>query len=93
MARQENFDAHFGGPLHDRIEIVYLEPKQHAVPVWLVLRIANSPVIVLHLEIVELKNQLPIRYQLLICGAPVIAAAAEQALIPPAARFHIADRD
>jgi hypothetical protein len=93
MTRQHRLDAHFSGALHNRFKIVDLEPQQHPVSIWLVVTIANPPVMMFHLEAVQLKDKLPVRDQLFICGAPMIAPAAEQTLVPSAARFHIGHGD
>jgi hypothetical protein len=89
----DNPDAHFSGALHDRFKIVNLEPQQHSVTIWPVIAIANGAVMVFHFEAVQLKDKLAIRNQLLICRAPVIAAATEQTLIPSATCFHIGHGD
>ena len=52
MPRQDGFDAHFRGALHDRVKVVDLEPQQHAVAIRLVMAIANRTVMVVHLEAV-----------------------------------------
>jgi hypothetical protein len=48
---------------------------------------------VFYFEAVQLKDKLAICDQLFICGAPVIAPAAGQTLIPSAACFHIGKGD
>ena len=93
MTRHDDFNVHFRGALHDRIEVVYLKPQQYAVAVWLVVRIANGAVIVIRFKGVQLKNKFAILNQPLINGTSVIASAAQQALVPAAARFHIGDRN
>jgi hypothetical protein len=55
-----NLDTHFDGALHDRFEIIDLKPKQHAVSVGLVVRVADPAVIMFHLEAVQLKHKLPV---------------------------------
>jgi len=89
MPRHDNLDTHFSGALHDCVKIVDLEPKQHPISVWLVIAIADRTVMVFHFEAVQLKDKLPIRDQLFIRGAPMIAEAAQQTFIPSAACFHI----
>ena len=89
MARHDDLDAHFAGPLHDRVKLVHLEPKQYTVSVWFIVAIADRTVMMFHLEAVQLKNNLAIEEQLLVGGAAVTALAAQQALIPSATGFHI----
>ena len=89
MTGHHDLHTHFTGALHDRVEVVHLEPQQHAVSVWLVVAIADRAVIVFHVEAMQLKDELSIRDQPLIFGAPMIAPAAQQALIPSATRFDI----
>jgi len=48
---------------------------------------------VLDFEAVQLKHKLPVRDQLFVTGASMIAPAAQQALIPSAACFHIGNGD
>jgi hypothetical protein len=92
MPGHYDLDAHFGGTLHDRVEVVDLKPQQYTVSVWLVITIADRTVIVFYFEAVQLKDKLAIGDQSLIVGAPMIAPAAQQALIPPATCFHIGYR-
>jgi hypothetical protein len=93
MAGYNNLDAHFGGALYNGFKIVNLEPEQHAVPIWFVIRISDWAVMVFYCEAVQLKNKLSIGDQLFVCRAPMIAPAAEETLIPSAACFHIGYRD
>lgn len=93
MPRQHNLDAHLSRALHHRLKIVDLEPEQHPVSKWFVIRIADPPVMVLDFEAVQLKDKLPVRDQLFVTGASMIAPAAEQALIPSAAGFYIGNGD
>ena len=89
MPGRDNLDTHFSGALHDCVKIVDLEPEQHAISVWPVIAIADRGVMVFHREAVQLKDKLPIRDQLFILGAPMIAPAAQQTLVPSAACFHV----
>ena len=93
MTGQNDVDTHFGGALHHTIEVVDLEPEQYSVPIRLVIPIPDPAVMVLYLEVVELKNKLAVNDQLLIRRAAMIALAAEQALIPATACFHIGHGD
>ena len=89
VARQHNPDTHFDRTLRNCIEIVDLKPKQHAVSVRSVVRIADPAVMMFHLEAVQLKHKLLVRDELLIGGTSMITSTAQQALVPLAARFHI----
>ena len=89
MPRHDNLDTHFSGALHDRFKIVDLEPQQHPISIWPIVATANRAVMMFHFEAVQLKDKLAIRDQPLICGAPVIAPAAQQTLIPSATSFYI----
>lgn len=93
MAGQNYLDAHFGGALDDGIEIVDFKPEQYSVAVGLVLGIADAAVIMRHLEAMQLQDKLAVQDQLFVGGASMVAPAAEQTLIPPAARFHVGYRD
>lgn len=89
MPRQNNLHAHFNRTLHHRIKIVYLEPQQYTVSVWLVMPVADGTVMVLRFEAVQLKGKLSVPDQLLIDRAPMTALATQQTLIPTATCFHI----
>lgn len=93
MPGQHDVHAHFSATLHDRVKVVYLEPQQHTVPVWLVVRIADRTVMVLYFEAVQLKDKPAIRYQTLIFGAAMVAPQTQQTLIPSAACFHVGNGD
>ena len=77
MPGRDNLHSHFSRALHDRVEVVYLEPQQYPVSVWLVITIADRAVIVFYFEAVQLKNKLAIRDQSVIFGTPMIAPAAQ----------------
>jgi len=89
MPGQDDLYAHFTTTLHDRIEIVYLEPQQHTISVWLLLPVADGTVMVLHFEAVQLKHKLSVPDQLLVHRTPMTALAIQETLIPPATCFHI----
>jgi hypothetical protein len=89
MAGQNNLDAHFGSPLHDRVEVFHLEPEQHTIAVGLVGGIADRTVMMLDFKAVQLQDERAILHQLLVLLATVGPAAAQQALIPAAAGFYI----
>ena len=89
MAGQHDLDAHFGSALHDRVEVIHLEPEQHTIPVGFAGAIADKAVMMFDVKAVQLQDELAILHQLLIVAAAVRAAAVEQALIPPAAGCSI----
>lgn len=92
MARQDNFGSKFLSTEHRSINIFHLKPEQHPIAVGKV-RIANSPVMMLHFPMVQLHDQFAIGHQLLIMASAVAALAPQQALIPAAARFDIPNTD
>ncbi len=93
MLGQHNFHAHLSGALQDRVKVVHFEPEQDAVSVGLVIAVANRPMVVFNFEAVQLKNHLAIRDQLFVLWASMVAPAAQQALVPPAAGFYIGNCD
>ena len=93
MAWKDDLRAEFRGALEDRIEVVDLKPEQKTVPVRLVIGVANGTVFVGNLETVQLKHDLAVPDQLLVFRTAMIAAAAEETLIPAAAGFDIGDGD
>jgi hypothetical protein len=84
MAGQHDLGAHFGGALHDRVEVLHLEPEQHAITIGFAGAIADKAVMMFDVKAVQLQDELAILHQLLVVAAAVRAAAVEQALIPPA---------
>jgi hypothetical protein len=93
MAGPKHLDTHFGGALHDRVEIIHFEPKQQPIAVGPVGAIADGTVMVLGFKAVQLQNEGAVLYQLLIFCAAVSAAAAQQMLIPAAAGFDVGHTD
>lgn len=59
-------NVHFTGALHDRFEVVDLEPQQDAVPIGPVVPIPDSAVMMFHLKAMQLKDQLTVGDQLLV---------------------------
>ena len=93
MARPHHLDAHFASALYHRIEIIHLEPQQHAITVGSVRTIADRAVMMFRFKAVQLQDEPAILHQLLILLAAVPTAATQQALIPQAAAFDIRDAD
>jgi len=93
MAGQHDLNAHFGGTLHHRVEVIHLEPEQHTIAIGSVGAISYGAVMVLDFKAVQLQDERTILHQLLILPAAVSSSAAEQALIPLAAAFNIGDTD
>ncbi|HXJ04658.1 MAG TPA: hypothetical protein VNH65_06150 [Candidatus Acidoferrum sp.] len=89
IAGQQDLDAHFGGPLHDRVEVIHLEPEQHTIPVGSAGAIADEAVMMFDVKAVQLQDEPAILHPLLIVPAAMSFAAAQQALVPPAAGFEI----
>jgi hypothetical protein len=91
MARHQHVRLHPFRAGDGGVEIVDLEPEEHAVAVGLDGRIADRAVMMLDLPSVQLQDQGVARNQALVFGAAV--GAAKQILVPPAARLDIADGD
>ena len=89
MPGHDDVRSHFNGALKDRVEVVNLEPKQHAVAVRPGCTVADRTVIVVRFEAVQLQNKLAVPDQTLIDPTPMVAPATEHALVPTAAGFHI----
>jgi 2-keto-4-pentenoate hydratase len=84
---------HFIGASNSCIEVIDLKPQKNAIPVGLVTRITNRPVVMFDLESMQLKDQDAIRDEPLILCATVRTSAAKQALAPAAACLDIAHRN
>ena len=93
MAGKHDLDAHFGGALHQLVEVIHLEPEKDAIPVRAVGAIADGAVVVLDFKAVQLQDEGAVLDQLFIVRAAMRAAETEQALIPAAAGFDIGDTD
>jgi hypothetical protein len=93
MPGHDDFDIHFVAALHDTFKIVDLEPQQNPISIGPVVTIADRAMIMFTLEAVQLKDELPVGNELLICGTSMVAHAAQQMLVPSAARFNIVHCD
>jgi hypothetical protein len=93
MPWDRNFSTHLLNTVHHCVEIIHLEPKQHTIAIGLVIGIANRAVVVLNLEVVQLKHKALIVDQALVFGAAMRASASEQALIPETARLDVVHGD
>lgn len=74
------------------IEVVDLEPEEHAVADEL-RRVADLAVVVLDAPMVQLHDQLVTVVEPLVLRPAVIAPAPEQLLVPAARSFDVSDRD
>ena len=68
-------------------------PNHSSTPLPPPARVADRPVVVLDLGVVQLQHQLPAREQPLVVRAAVVAAQPEQALVPAAGRLDVAHGD
>jgi hypothetical protein len=93
MTRQDDLRLHFGGPGDSGIKVVKFKPQEHAIAIGPVIGIPNRAVVVFDLKAVQLEDQHSPRNQPLIIRPPVRALTAEEALIPPAARFNVGHCD
>jgi len=89
VARQEDVRLHLHGTSHRGIEIVHLEPEQDAIALGLVRWIADPTVVVFDIEPMQLQDQNVLRDQPLVFRSAVPAVAAQQSLIPAAARLDV----
>ena len=93
VTRHNHLDGHLVGALDDGVEVVDLEPEQETVAIGFVVAIGDGAVVVLGLEAVELQDELVVEAETLVVRAAVVAAQAEEALIPAAAGFDVSDGD
>jgi hypothetical protein len=94
MARQNNFGFQLGDTGDRCLEVVDFKPQEHSVPVGLVIRIADWPVVVFDLKAVQLEDQHTLRRdQSLIFRPAVVAPTVEESLVPTAAAFDISYRN
>lgn len=71
------------------IEIVRLEPQKKPVAIRPVVRVSDRTVVMLDFEAVQLKDQKAIQDEALVMRSSVRALAAEQLLVPAAARLDV----
>jgi hypothetical protein len=90
---QDDLDAELTSSLDGGIEVVDLEPQQHAIAVRPEVGIADGAVVVLDVPVVELEDERAVRDETFVLGSTVSALAIEEHLVPAAARFDIAHRD
>jgi hypothetical protein len=77
---------------HGRVEVIDLEPQQHAVPPRVDFRLAQRTVMVLDVPAVQLEDEPSVAVdQSLIVRSAVVAASPEQTLEPLAGRLDIVD--
>ena len=93
MRCHHDIDAHLCTSPHRRIEIINLEPQQHTISIGAVVRLTDATVVVLDLKAVQLHHK-PISIdQAFVVRAAVVAADAEQLLVPTAARLNVGGTD
>ena len=93
MARHDHLDSHLMGALDDGVEVVDLEPEENTVAVGLVVAVGDGAVVVRGLEAVKLQDELIVEAETLVVRTAVVAAEAEEVLVPAAAGFDIGNSD
>jgi hypothetical protein len=93
VPRQDHVRPQLLRPLHGVLEVIDLEPEEHAVAAARIVGIADPPVVVGFLPAMELQHELAVVLQPLVVGTSVRAPAAEQPLIPAAGRLHLGGTD
>jgi hypothetical protein len=88
VARQDYFCLEFLGAAQGGVKVFHFEPQQHAISMgqfW----VADAPVMMSNVPVVQLHQQLTIRNQLFVMASAVAALAPEQTLVPATARFNV----
>ena len=88
MARQDDLHLQLGSAGSGGIKVADFKPQEHPVS-RRKAAVANPSVMMLHIPMVQLKNQPALRNKSLIVRAAMIAPTAKKALIPAAARLNI----
>lgn len=91
MARHDHLGLQFPCARRCRVEVVEFKPEQHAISVRRDLWISDAAVMVLHIPVVQLKNQPAARDQPLILLPAMRTLTAEQTLIPATACLDVPD--
>jgi hypothetical protein len=90
MAGQNDLRLQVHSSGYGRVEVVDFKPKEHTISVREV-SVANGTVMMLHVPMVQLKNQPAVRNEPLILGAAVVALATKETLIPATAGLNVSD--
>ena len=90
MAWHDDFSLQVLSAGDGRVEVVEFKPQEHAISVWRDVWISDTPMMMLHIPSVQLKDQPVTRDQPLILLAAMRTLAAEQTLIPATARLDVA---
>jgi hypothetical protein len=93
MARHDDLGLHLGSAGDGGVEVVKLEPQENAVAVRFVITVTDRPVVVLHVEAVQLQNEPTGPDQSLVLRAAVRAAATQEPLVPSTTGCDVADGD
>jgi len=93
VARHDHLDSHLIGALDDGVEVVDLEPEEKAVAVGFVVAVGDETVMVRRLEAVELQDELVVEAETIVVRAAMVAAEAEELLVPAAAGLDVSNSD
>src|SRR5690606_38028517 len=74
-------------------ELVRFEPEQRAVAVGPVMLVGDGAVVVLDIDAVQLEEQAAVAHEPLVLAPAVRALAAQEPLVPAAARLDVSHRD
>ena len=91
MAWSGDHCGHLPGSLHGSIELLEFEPQDHAIAIWLEVRVAQRAVTMLDLPPVQLQHKSAVRVEALVLRAAMTACATEKLPIPAAAGLDISD--
>jgi hypothetical protein len=90
MAWQNDLRLELGGSGERSLEVINLEPQQDPIAMgqcW----VPDGAVVVGTVPAMKLKNEATAQDKPLVVGPAMGALASQQSLVPPAARFYIAD--
>ena len=93
MGWQDHLGAELTGAFDGRVEVIHLEPQEHAVAVRAGVGVADGAVVVLYVPSVQLEHELLMGDQPLVLRSPVRALAVEQPLVPATAGLDVPDGD
>jgi hypothetical protein len=91
VRRQHDLRVERFGATDSVVEVIDLEPERDAVAVRPQRGVADSAVVMLDLEAMELKHEPSIAKQALVFLSAMPAVATEQVLVPTTASRHIGD--
>jgi hypothetical protein len=89
VLREDDLGVHIGRSLYGLVKIIDFKPQKDAIAIRPVVAVSNRSMVMVGLKAVELQHEVSSMNEPLVHGTAMLAAAAEQLLIPAAACFDV----